>query len=98
MRLQLDTVPTATGTTRSGESGPTVPVGGTGADSTRIRGDSSAGDSIQISGPSSALNRLAVDRAARIHQLSALVQSGSYQVSGAQVGRAIVEHALGGAR
>jgi hypothetical protein len=37
---------------------------------------------------------LSADRAVRIQQLTSSVQSGSYQVSGALVGRAIVDHAV----
>jgi anti-sigma28 factor (negative regulator of flagellin synthesis) len=95
MRLQLDPALTGTSVTRPGETAQTAPAGGLGAASGRIGGDS--GDSIQISGASSALNRLSADRAARIQQLTALVQGGSYQVSGAQVGRAMVDHAVSGA-
>jgi anti-sigma28 factor (negative regulator of flagellin synthesis) len=85
---------TGAGVARSGETGQTAPVGGTGADSRRIGSDSSGGDSIQISGPSSALNRLSTDRAARIEQLTVLVQGGSYQVSSEGVGHSIVEDAV----
>lgn len=94
MRLQLDSVVTGTGITRSGETGQTAPAGGPGAESRRIGGDTTGADSIQISGLSSALNRLAADRTARIQQLTALVQDGSYQVPGSQVGRAIVDNAV----
>jgi hypothetical protein len=40
---------------------------------------------------------MAAERAARIQQLTAGVQSGTYNVSGAQISRAIVAHALTGA-
>jgi len=93
MRLQLDSASTGTGITRSGETGQTAPVGGPGAESRRV-GDSTGTDSIQISGPSSALSSLSAARAARVQQLTALVQSGSYQVSSSQVGRAIVDDAF----
>jgi anti-sigma28 factor (negative regulator of flagellin synthesis) len=94
MRLQLDSALTGTGVTRSGETVQTVPAGGSGTDSRRIGGDSAGADSIHISGPSSALNRLSADRTARIEQLTAQVQGGSYQVSGAQVSRSIVDQAV----
>jgi anti-sigma28 factor (negative regulator of flagellin synthesis) len=93
MRLQLDSALTGAGITRSGETGQPVPAAGGGTDSRRI-GDSTGTDSIQISGASSALSGLSADRAARVQQLTALVQGGSYQVSGAQVGRAIVDDAV----
>jgi anti-sigma28 factor (negative regulator of flagellin synthesis) len=69
-------------------------LGGTGSESGRI-GSNAAGtqDSIQISGPSSALNRLATDRVARIAQLTAAVQGGSYQVSASKISNAIVGQA-----
>jgi len=99
MRLQLDAAPTGTGITGAGETGQTVaPGAGSGSDSRRIGGDShlstEAADSIQISGPSSALNLLSSDRAARIQQLTAQVQAGSYNVSGPKVSQAIVGHAV----
>jgi hypothetical protein len=95
MRLQLDAALTGTGITGTGETGQTAPTGsGSGSDTRRIGGDSAGADSIQISGPSSALNRLSVDRAERIQQLTAQVGSGSYNVSGSQVSEAIVGHAV----
>jgi hypothetical protein len=93
MRLQLDSTLSGAGISRPGEAGQTGAAGG--ADSTRIKGGSFATDSIQISGTSSALSRLTTDRAARIQQLTALVQNGSYQVPSSRVGRAIVEDAVG---
>jgi hypothetical protein len=100
MRLQLDPALTGTGVTGPGEAGQTAPVGGAnGAAEGRVggstsSGDTPGGDSIQISGPSNALNSLSADRAARIQQLTAQVQGGSYQVSGSLVSRAIVGDAV----
>jgi len=94
MRLQLDPALTGTGITGPGESGQTAPVGGAHANTGRIGGSTAGGDSIQISGPSNALNVLSADRAARIQQLTAQVQGGSYRVSGSLVGRAIVGDAV----
>jgi hypothetical protein len=100
MRLQLDPALTGTGITGPGDTGQTAPVGGTNnSGAGRIggntsSGDSSGGDSIQISGPSNALNSLSADRAARIQQLTAQVQGGTYQVSGSLVSRAIVGDAV----
>jgi hypothetical protein len=96
MRLQLDAALTGTGITGAGETGQTVPAGGSGSDSRRIGGDSSDGDSIQISGPSSALSLLSTDRAARVQQLTAQVQTGSYNVSSPEVSQAIVGYAVSG--
>jgi hypothetical protein len=93
MRLQLDSALTGTGITRSGETGQTVPASGGAVDSRRI-GDSAGTDSIQISGASSALNSLAAARVARVQQLTALVQGGSYNVPSSQVGQAIVDDAV----
>ncbi len=94
MRLQLDPVLTGAGITGPGETGQSAPVGGTSAGAGRIGGSTAGGDSIQISGPSNALNSLSADRAARIQQLTAQVQGGSYQVSGSLISRAIVGDAV----
>ena len=93
MRLHLDS--SSSGLARAGEPGQTAPAGGAGADSRRI-GSDGAGvqDSIRISGASGALNRVFADRAARLHELSAAVQSGHYEASSSSVSGAIVEHAL----
>src|SRR5580698_3026483 len=94
MRLQLDAALPGTGITGSGETGQTVPAGGTGSDSRRIGADFAGADSIQISGPSSALNRLSTDRAARVQQLTAQVETGAYNVPASEVSQAIVGHAV----
>jgi hypothetical protein len=97
MRLQLDSTLLGTGATKAGEATQAVPSGGKSADASRI-GDAGAGaDSIHISGPSSALNRLSADRAVRIQELTAQVQGGTYLVSSPRVSRSIVEHAVAGA-
>lgn len=96
MRLQLDSALTGAGITGTGETSQTVPAGGSGADSGRIGFNSAGTDSIQISGASSALNQFSADRTERIQQLTALVQGGSYQVPGSQVGGAIVADAVSG--
>jgi anti-sigma28 factor (negative regulator of flagellin synthesis) len=91
MRLQLDSTPTG----GLGGVGQAIPTGGPGSNASRVGpGSSGSGDSIQISGASSALNRLAADRAEQIQQLTSAVQSGSYQVSSSLVGNAIVEHGI----
>lgn len=89
MRLQLDSASTQTDI-RSNEA-QSVPATGSGYDSRRLTGSSP--DSIRISGPSSALASLAADRAARIQQLTAQVQSGTYNVSSSLISQAIVSHA-----
>ena len=99
MRLQLDSALTGTGITGTGESAPDgFPAGGSGSGSRSIGGASAGGDSIQISGASSALNRLSADRAARVQQLTAQVQKGSYNVSSSKVSQAIVGNASSPAR
>ncbi len=91
MRLQLD----STSAGGPGGVGQATPAGGSPSSSNRIApGSSGSGDSIQISGASSALNRLAADRAAQIQQLTSAVQSGSYQVSSSLVSNSIVEHGI----
>jgi len=47
-------------------------------------------DKISISGPSSALNRLAGERASRVQQLSLSIKNGTYNVSSQTIGAAIV--------
>jgi anti-sigma28 factor (negative regulator of flagellin synthesis) len=94
MRLQLDPALTGNGVTSAGEAGQTAPAGGSASGSTGVQGVSSGVDSIQISGPTAALNRLSADRTARIQQLTALVRGGSYQVSSSLVGSAIVNDAV----
>jgi anti-sigma28 factor (negative regulator of flagellin synthesis) len=78
-------------------SGDPNPVGSSGM-SLRPGGSNSAGgqDTIKISGASSALTRMASERAARIQQLTSAVQNGAYQVSGATVAKAMVANSLAG--
>ncbi len=94
MRLQLDSVVTGTGTARPEETARTIPAGGSAADSRRIGNDYQGADSIRISGPSSALNTLATQRAARIEQLTGQVQSGTYNVAASAVSKAMIGHAV----
>lgn len=94
MRLQLDSSSGNTDPTKAGGIGQAAALADSGSDSRRIGSSvSGAQDSIQISGASTALNRLATDRTARIQQLTTAVQSGAYQLSSLQVGSAIVEYA-----
>jgi hypothetical protein len=92
MRLQLDSAVTGTGINRSNEAAPAPPSGG-GYDSRRIGASAAGGDSIRISGASGALASLAADRAARIQQLTAQVQAGTYHVPAALISQAIVGYA-----
>jgi anti-sigma28 factor (negative regulator of flagellin synthesis) len=80
--------------TKSGDPNPVGSAGGVSRGSGRDSSGSGGQDSIQISGASSALNRLATDRAAHIQQLTAAVQSGSYGISSATLAGAMVAHSL----
>ena len=55
---------------------------------------SGAGDSISLSGASSAFSKSSAERAARIQQLTAAVQNGSYRVPAAAISSAIVRNGL----
>jgi flagellar biosynthesis anti-sigma factor FlgM len=55
---------------------------------------SSGEDQVQISSLSSTLSSHGSDRAARVAQLAASYQSGSYQVNSTAVSKAMVNHAL----
>jgi anti-sigma28 factor (negative regulator of flagellin synthesis) len=95
MRIQLDSSLSGADATKAGGIGQTSAAVDSGANSSRLGASASAGqDSIQISGPSNALNRLATGRAQQLQQLTLSVQSGSYQVSSSRVGNAIVDHAI----
>src|ERR1019366_746862 len=96
MRLQLDTALTGAGIEGSGDASQTAAAGSSRAGSSGTSRNASAADSIQISGPSSALQRLSADRTARLQQLTAMVQGGSYQVSAGNVSRAMVDYAVSG--
>ena len=95
MRLHLDSSVTGTGVSRSNEAAPAQPSG-SGYDSGRIGGGSAGGDSIRISGASNALASLASDRAARIQQLTAQVQAGTYDVPSPLISRAVVSQTAAG--
>lgn len=89
MRLQLDSA------LNGAEIGQTGGAGAPDANSRRTGFENfGAQDSIQISGASSALNRLDTDRAARIQQLTSAVQSGTYSVSSSLIAGAMVNHAV----
>lgn len=94
MRLQLDSTTAGSELARTNEAPSSAPVSGSGYDSRRIGGGSTSSDSIRISGPSSALSSMASERTARIQQLTAQVQAGTYDVAGSQISEAIVGHAL----
>jgi anti-sigma28 factor (negative regulator of flagellin synthesis) len=95
IRLQPDVAITNGAVGRTGETDQAGSVGAA-TSSGRFSTRSTSTDNVQISGPSSALNQLATERAARIDQLTAIVQGGSYDVSSAKVGRAVVSDAVSG--
>jgi anti-sigma28 factor (negative regulator of flagellin synthesis) len=92
MRLQLDSAVTGNGVNRSNEAAPAPPAAA-GYDSRPVGGGAAGGDSIRISGASGALASYATDRAARIQQLTAQVQAGTYNVPAASISQAIVGYA-----
>lgn len=96
IRLQLDSTVTSGSVGQTGAAEQTGSVGAS-RGAGRVSTGSNNTDNVRISGPSSALNQLATDRSARIEQLTALVQGGSYDVSSAKVGRSVVSDAVSGA-
>lgn len=93
MRLHLDSSVTGSGVGRSNDAAP-VQAPGSGYDSRRIGSGTAGGDSIRISGASSALASLAADRATRIQQLTAQVQAGTYNVPSTVLSQALVSQSL----
>lgn len=90
MRLQLDSTQLSSVDNRSTEA-----VGESSHQSRAAYGRAGgSGDSISLSGASNALNQFATDRAARIQQLTAAVQNGSYRVSSSALSGAIVQNGL----
>jgi len=55
----------------------------------------SGGDSVRVSGASSALHRFSSERASRIDALSKAVSNGTYLPSSGDIGKAIIRHAGG---
>jgi hypothetical protein len=98
MRLHLNsTTPPPVDTSQSGAqgvaSGSSVVSSGA-ASTSRAQQGSGSQDSIAISGPSSAFNRLTTDRASRLEQVAASVRSGSYQIASSTLSSAIVAHSI----
>jgi anti-sigma28 factor (negative regulator of flagellin synthesis) len=90
MRLQLDSSQLSTVDNRAAEA---VTESGHAARGASSRG-AGAGDSISLSGASNALNQFAAHRSARIQQLTAAVQNGSYHVPSSALSSAIVRNGL----
>ena len=89
MRLQLDSSQLSTVENRAAEA-----VSDNGQSSRANSSRAGAGDTISLSGVSNALNQFATDRSARIQQLTAAVQNGSYNVSSSALSSAIVRNGL----
>lgn len=53
------------------------------------------GDSIQLSGASSAIHGANLERSARIEALSAAVAGGSYQIPSTQLAQSVIRHVGG---
>jgi hypothetical protein len=98
MRLHLNsTTPTPVDTSQGGAQGvaagaSVVPSGA--ASTSHAQQSSGSQDSIAISGPSSAFNRLTTDRASRLAQVAASVRAGSYQIASSTLSSAIVGHSI----
>jgi anti-sigma28 factor (negative regulator of flagellin synthesis) len=90
MRLQLDPSLNPTGGI---DRTPSSVSSGSDAQGAAVN-DSDARDSSYISGTSSLLNRASEDRAARIQQLTDLVQNGGYQTSSASISHSLVANSL----
>jgi len=90
MRLQLDSSQLSNVDNRAAEA---VAENGHAARAASARG-AGAGDSISLSGTSNALNQFETHRSARIQQLTAAVQNGSYHVSTSALSSAIVRNGL----
>jgi anti-sigma28 factor (negative regulator of flagellin synthesis) len=91
MRLQLDSSQLSNIDARPADA---VADTGQSARSAYGRISGGAGDSISLSGASSAFSKSSAERAARIQQLTAAVQSGSYRVPAAAISSAIVRNGL----
>jgi anti-sigma28 factor (negative regulator of flagellin synthesis) len=98
MRLQLDS---PLGPGEAGSAGGLQPAAGTDAASNSgaaaagsIRNSGQSGDRTLISGAANLLAASAAERATRIEQLSAAVQTGNYAPSSSAISRAIVSQAL----
>lgn len=89
MKLNLDNSvyhPPVAGTTATAARG--APV-------VRAGESSTGGDSVSMSGASSALHRYSADRSVRIEALSRAVAAGSYRIASVDIGRAVIRNAGG---
>lgn len=91
MRLQLDSTQLSSVENRPADA---VAENGQAARAYSAKAGAGAGDSISLSGASSALSQMATERAAKIQQLTAAVRNGSYHVPSAAVSSAIVRNGL----
>ncbi|HWE49113.1 MAG TPA: flagellar biosynthesis anti-sigma factor FlgM [Bryobacteraceae bacterium] len=90
MRLQLDSssigTGNVTGTASTEAAGNSRRAGGANVSDTQ--------DTSSVSGISSLLSNLSAERAARVQQLAAQVQGGTYNVPSAAIGHAMVSQAI----
>ncbi len=97
MRLHLNsatpTADTAQGVAQGVAPGASLAPSGAASTTDAQRSSGGSQDSIAISGPSSAFNRLTTDRAVRVEQVAASVRAGSYQIASSTLSSAIVAHA-----
>jgi anti-sigma28 factor (negative regulator of flagellin synthesis) len=85
MRLQLDTQVSHTASTAA------LPTSSPAAGADKTSGSQ---DSVKVSTLSTALSRMAADRADRLQQIAGSLGNGSYGVSGSAIAGAITGHAL----
>jgi anti-sigma28 factor (negative regulator of flagellin synthesis) len=98
MRLQLDTANTTSAPESANANSGVLSTGNINAGFQTNKGGIGSGsnlngDSIAFSGASQAWSASFTDRAARIGQLTAAVQNGTYQVSSAAIGQSIIASA-----
>jgi anti-sigma28 factor (negative regulator of flagellin synthesis) len=94
MRLHLDTSST-TGSANATEANSALsPAGRSGTALTGTGNDPNLRDSVAVSGASSAWSASFSDRAARVGQLAAAVQSGTYDVPSSAVSQSIIASAM----
>ena len=85
MRLEVDSA-----TIRPQDTGGVTAAGAYGSHSRAGVSNTGSSDSAQVSGTSQLLNSLSAERSSRIQQLSAAVRSGTYNVSSAAIGKALI--------
>jgi len=94
MRLHLDTSSAGAAVGTGNASSASATGKSTGPNAAGINDAGNSRDSVAVSGASSAWSASFADRAARVSQLAAAVQSGGYRVSSAAIGQSIVASAF----